>query len=108
MISSKQTSKLSPLVKRASKDNYSMLIQLVRKLHTMNHRVIWVDITPSDINRIGLKAVKVFVTGFQPLYLGNKSRVNLERLRRSAEHVNRNIKATRIGSELNSAPHPLP
>jgi ribosomal protein S12 methylthiotransferase accessory factor len=108
MISSKQTSKLSPLVKRASKDNYSMLIELVRKLHTMKHRVIWVDITPSDINRIGLKAVKVFVTGFQPLYLGNKSRVNLERLRRSAEYVSRNIKATRIGSELNSAPHPLP
>jgi ribosomal protein S12 methylthiotransferase accessory factor len=107
MISGKQTSKLYPLAKRASKDKYSTVMRLVRLLHTMNHRVICVDITPSDINRIGLKAVKVFVTGFQPLYVGNKLRVNQERLRRTAEHVKRKIKASRIGYELNSAPHPL-
>jgi hypothetical protein len=67
-----------------------------------------VDIRPSDINRIGLKAVKVFVTGFQPLYDGTKLRLNLERLHTSAERLGRNIKAARVGSELNSAPDPLP
>jgi ribosomal protein S12 methylthiotransferase accessory factor len=108
MISGKQTSRLNLLTKRVSKDKYSTLMRLVRLLRTMNHRVICLDITPSDINRIGLKVVKVFVTGFQPLYTGNKVRLNLERLRRSAEYVNRNIKPTRNGSELNFAPHPLP
>jgi ribosomal protein S12 methylthiotransferase accessory factor len=108
MISGKQTSKLHPLAKKGSKDNYSTLMQIVRRLRTLNHRVIYLDITPSDIDRIGLKAVKVFVTGFQPLYVGNELRLNLARLRTSAEHVNRNIRAMKIGSELNSAPHPLP
>jgi ribosomal protein S12 methylthiotransferase accessory factor len=108
MISGKHTSRLNLLTKRVSKDKYSTLMRLVRLLRTMNHRVICLDITPSDINRVGLKVVKVFVTGFQPLYIGNKVRLNLERLRRSAEYANRNIKATRNGSELNFAPHPLP
>ncbi len=96
------------LAKRAFKDNYSMLMQIVRQLHTMNYRVIWVDITPSDIKRIGLKAVRIFVTGFQPLYVGNKFRLNLERLRSSVERLGYNIKATMAGSDLNFAPHHLP
>jgi hypothetical protein len=53
------------------------------------------------MNRISLKVVKVFVTGFQALYFGNKVRLNLHRLRRSPEFVNRNSKPTRVGSELN-------
>jgi len=108
MISAKQTSELPMLAKSSFKDNYSMLMQVVKLLDSMNHRVIWVDITPSDINRMGLKAVKVFVTGFQPLYVGNKFRLNLERIHSSAERLGYNIKATMVRSELNSAPHPLP
>jgi hypothetical protein len=57
---------------------------------------------------MGLKAVKVFVTGFQPLYVGSKLRLNLDRLQEAAQYVSRDIKAKRTGSELNSAPHPLP
>jgi ribosomal protein S12 methylthiotransferase accessory factor len=108
MISGKKTSKITTLLKRSSQDNHSTLRQIVKLLHGMKHRVIWVDITPSDLNRMGLKAVKVFVTGFQPLYVGNKLRLNLERLEEAAQYVSRDIKAKRTGSELNSAPHPLP
>jgi ribosomal protein S12 methylthiotransferase accessory factor len=108
MISGKKTSKITTLLKRSSQDNHSTLRQIVKLLHGMKHRVIWVDITPSDLNRMGLKAVKVFVTGFQPLYVGNKLRLNLERLEEAAQYVSRDIKAKRAGSELNSAPHPLP
>jgi thiazole/oxazole-forming peptide maturase SagD family component len=108
MISGKQTCELPTLRKRFSRDNHSTLRQIVKLLHSMKHRVIWVDITPSDLNRIGLKAVKVFVTGFQPLYVGNELRLNLERLNSSAERLGRKITAARTVSELNPAPHPLP
>jgi hypothetical protein len=73
----------------------------------MGHRVVWVDITPTDIRKIGLSAVKVFVTGFQPMYVGNKLRLNLGRLHESAEYVCNNNMATRDSTELNYAPHPL-
>jgi hypothetical protein len=108
MISAKQTSKNLTIPKGFSRDNYSTLRQLVKLLHKMKHRVICVDITPSDLDRLGFKAVKVFVTGFQPLYVGNELRLNLKRLNEAAQYVNRDIKAKRTGSELNSAPHPLP
>jgi len=107
MISSKQTSKPSRFAGRLCKDNHVLLMRMVTQLHTMGHRVVWVDITPSDIGKMGLSAVKVFVTGFQPMYVGNKLRLNLERMHESAEYVCNNIKATRASAEINSAPHPL-
>ncbi len=107
MINSKQTSELPKLIKR-SKHDYDTLMQIVELLDSMNHRVIYVDITSSEISRIGLRAVKVFVTGFQPLYVGTKTRMNIARLNEAAKHVTRNIKATRVHSGLNTAPHPLP
>ena len=73
---------------------------IVRNLHRMNHRVIAVNITPSDISKIGIKAVKVFVTGFQPMYIGNRFKLNLERLRTSARRLNYNTKAN-SASEIN-------
>jgi hypothetical protein len=85
-----------------------MLMQIVKHLHRTNHRVIWVDVTPNDIKKRGLSVVKVFVTGFQPLYIGNKIRLNLERLNSSATRFGLNVRPTRTASELNSAPHPLP
>ena len=108
MINGKQTSKDLTIPKGFSGDNYSTLRQIVKLLHKMKHRVIWVDITPSDLNRLGFKAVKVFVTGFQPLYVGNELRLNLIRLNEAAQYITSHMKATRLGSELNSAPHPLP
>ena len=108
MISSKQTSKIFRSAKRFSKDNYGMLRQIVKILHNMNHRVIYVDIIPSDLKKIGFKAVKVFVTGFQPLYVGTELRLNLERIHTSHGRLSRNMRLKMVGSELNSAPHPLP
>ncbi|HEY4482413.1 MAG TPA: TOMM precursor leader peptide-binding protein [Candidatus Brocadiaceae bacterium] len=107
MISSKQTSKLSRYAGRAFRDHNVLLMQIVKQLHTSGHRVVYVDITPSDIRNLGLRAVKVFVTGFQPMYVGNKLRLNLDRLHESAEYVRKNIGIKVVGTELNSAPHPL-
>jgi ribosomal protein S12 methylthiotransferase accessory factor len=107
MISSKHTSKPPRLAGRFSKDNHVLLMRMVTHLQTMGHRVVWVDITPTDIRKIGLSAVKVFVTGFQPMYVGNKLRLNLGRLHESAEYVCNNNMATRDSTELNYAPHPL-
>jgi thiazole/oxazole-forming peptide maturase SagD family component len=108
MISSRQTSKIFRSAKRFSKDNFGLLTQIVKILHNMKHRVIYVDITPSDINMLGFKAVKVFVTGLQPLYVGTELRLNFERIRTSHEWLSRNMGVKMEGSELNSAPHPLP
>ena len=108
MISGKQTSKLPALRTNFSKDNHIRLTQIVKLLHNNKHRVVCVDLTPSDLKRRGLKSVKVFVTGFQPLYVGTELRLNLERLNSSAERIGRKYKADRNVSELNLAPHPLP
>jgi len=61
-------------------DNKSVLNRLVKLLHKLNHRVVWVDTAPLDIRSKGLTVVKVFVTGFQPMYVGNKVRLNAEPL----------------------------
>jgi ribosomal protein S12 methylthiotransferase accessory factor len=107
MLSSKKKSRLPGLVKSISSDHYSTLMRIVGILRAINHRVIWVDITPPDIRGLGLKTVKVFVTGFQPFYVGTKIRLNSNRLYTSAARFGR--KRTSIGKlELNYAPHPLP
>ena len=107
MISSNQTSKPSRFAGKAFNDQNVVLKQIVTHLHTKGHRVVYVDITPSDIRSLGLVAVKVFVTGFQPLYSGNKMRLIRNRLLQSGEYIRDNIGATRVGTEINSAPHPL-
>ena len=107
MIASKKTSDL-PRSADSTKHDHDKLMQIVQNLHNMNRKVVYVDITSSELSRIGLKAVKVFVTDFQPLYVGTQRRVNLRRLEEAGRYVTKNIKAARFGSELNSAPHPLP
>jgi ribosomal protein S12 methylthiotransferase accessory factor len=107
MLSSKKKMRLPRSINRRSSDHYNTLMRIVGILHAINHRVICVDITPSDIRRIGLRSVKVFVTGFQPFYVGTKIRLNSNRLYESA--VRFGGKRTYMGkSELNYALHPLP
>lgn len=107
MIHGAKKSTLQKLAKISFKSNYDELMYIVRHLHGMNHRVLAVDITPFDIGKMGVKAVKVFVTGFQPLYVGNRLRLNLVRLRTSAHKMNYHAIAN-SSSEINLAPHPLP
>jgi ribosomal protein S12 methylthiotransferase accessory factor len=107
MIRGRKTSGLRSIIKSNPTNDLEMLMQIVKQLYGMNHRVVWVDITPHDIKKMGLKVVKVFVTGFQPLYVGNKIRLNLERLRSSAVKLGYVTAAIHM-SQLNTAPHPLP
>ena len=107
MISSKQASKLSGFAGKVVNDDGAVLMEIVKHLHTLGRRVVYVNITPPDIRSLDLVAVKVFVTGIQPMYSGNIVRLNLERLHQSAEYAKKNIGVTRLGTELNSAPHPL-
>lgn len=108
MIRGTKINTLQKLAKRPFKNNYSVLMHIVRHLQSMNHNVIAVNITPPDISKMGIRAVKVFVTGFQPLYVGNRLRLNLERLRTTARRLNYNPRASNSGCEINLAPHPLP
>lgn len=86
----------------------SLLMTVVRQLHTMNHRVLFSDITPTDMRRIGLSAVKVLIPGFQPLFFGNDPRLSSQRLRTVPIRLGYNRRTTGHASELNLAPHPLP
>jgi ribosomal protein S12 methylthiotransferase accessory factor len=107
MIQGTNKSRLQELARAPFKNNYSELMYIVRHLHSIGHDVIAVNITPSDISKIGVRAVRVFVTGFQPLYVGNKLRLNLQRLRESARHLHYDSEAN-SSSKINLAPHPLP
>jgi hypothetical protein len=108
MISGKETDELQSFTKKPLRNNHETLIQVAKDLNAMNHRVIWVDLTPHDMKKMGLVVVKVFVSGFQPLYVGNKRRLNLDRLDTVARWLGDTIEKNRLSSELNSAPHPLP
>lgn len=107
MISSKKTSNVSKLPKSSLENNHKLLDGIVRHLHKMNHRIIWVNITPPDIERIGLKVVKVFITGFQPLYSSNYTRLSLERLSEVPARLGYNSRKERNLLEINKSPHPL-
>ena len=108
MISGKEAKGIPSFLKKPFRNNHDTLMHVVNHLHSLNHRVIWVDITPHDMKKMGLIVVKVFVTGFQPLYIGNKVRINLDRLNPVARWIGHNSNTTRLASESNSAPHPLP
>jgi hypothetical protein len=107
MISSHKKTKISGTKRQNSKNNYIILMDVVNQLQKMNHRVVWVDITPADMKKIGLTVVKVFVTGFQPLYVGNKLRLKSEWLRSSAKRQGDKTYVFDT-SQFNLAPHPLP
>jgi ribosomal protein S12 methylthiotransferase accessory factor len=108
MLSSKKISKMDFISPGVPADNYANLMQIGKRLKSMNHSVVWVDITPIDMRKIGFRTVKVFVTGFQPMYVGNKIRLNVERLQSSARKQGYKIKQANYLSQLNYAPHPLP
>lgn len=108
MISGTKINSLQKFAKSSFNNNYCVLMHIVKHLHGMNHKVIAVDVTPRDISKMGVKTVKVFVTGFQPLYVGNNLRLNVDRLRTSGRRLGYNRDGANSGWEINSAPHPLP
>jgi len=107
MIQSNKKTAL-PKLKKLYKNNYLLLKEIVGRLNRMNHRVIYVDVTSSDIKRAGLVTAKVFITGMQPMYIRNEFRLSLDRLAKVPLRLGY-TRSTRIDiSKLNSAPHPLP
>jgi ribosomal protein S12 methylthiotransferase accessory factor len=107
MIQSKKKT-IMPKLKKEYKDSYLLLKEIVGRLNKMNHRVIYVDVTSSDIQRAGLVTAKVFVTGMQPMYIRNEFRLCLDRLAMVPMRLGY-TRSKRIDiSKLNSAPHPLP
>ena len=105
MIASKRKNALRPLDESSLKDNKTLLMWIVKRLNAFNYRTVWVDITSPDIYKLGLKVVKVLVTGLQPLYMGLGIRLNTQRLADAPPRLG--YKASNL-SQLNSAPHPLP
>lgn len=104
MIKSREKSNIYEL-KQTVRSNYGILMGIVKRLQASGHRVIWVDITPPDIQRLGIKVVKVYVTGFQQLYFGNENRLNLERL--SKVPVRHGYSKKKEIDLINTEPHPL-
>ncbi len=92
-----------------TRESNRLLTKIVKSSHTMNHRVLYVDITPADICRMRVVVVKVFVTGLQPMYFGtNYQRLNLQRLYQVPLTLGYNqMRFPDAFPELNLAPHPL-
>jgi thiazole/oxazole-forming peptide maturase SagD family component len=108
MINSKNEIHQLRTMKRPIKNNSNkILFQVASRLHRMNHNVIYCDITPVDMRNIGLSAVKVFVTGLQPLYFGNDPRLSLQRLMAVPVRLGYRSKPSSV-FEMNPLPHPLP
>jgi ribosomal protein S12 methylthiotransferase accessory factor len=105
MIASKRKNALRSPDESSFKDNKTLLMWIVRRLNSLNYRTVWVDITSPDIYKLGLRVVKVLVTGLQPLYMGLGVRLNTQRLADAPPRLG--YKALHL-SQLNSAPHPLP
>jgi ribosomal protein S12 methylthiotransferase accessory factor len=108
MIRSTRRSELPTLSRRSTKNNLSVLLRIVKLLSKQNHRVIYVDITPPDIRKLGLSVVKVLITDFQPLYFRNNARLSFQRLQTVPASLGYNKNEAMQEKELNSAPHPLP
>jgi ribosomal protein S12 methylthiotransferase accessory factor len=105
MISSKRKTVLPTLAEASFKDNKKLLMWIVKKLNSFNYRTICVDLTSPDIRNLGLKVIKVLVTGLQPLHMGLGVRLNTRRLADAPPRLG--YKALDL-SQLNPAPHPLP
>jgi ribosomal protein S12 methylthiotransferase accessory factor YcaO len=86
-----------------------LLKKIVKHLNHLNHRVFFVNITPTDIRKIGLSVVKVFVTGLQPMYFSvNQERLNLQRLDKISSYFKKETtKISYHDQKLHLAPHPL-
>jgi ribosomal protein S12 methylthiotransferase accessory factor len=108
MIKSKKKSILPRRGYSLNEGKKESLMRIVRLLNNKNHRTIFVDVTPSDIRNLGLKVVKVLVTGLQPLYFRDRIRPNFERLCSVPSSLGYKTKRVERISQLNSAPHPLP
>jgi ribosomal protein S12 methylthiotransferase accessory factor len=108
MIRSTRRSELPTLSRRSTKNKFSVLVRIVKLLSKQNHRVIYVDITPPDIRKLGLSVVKVLITDFQPLYFRNNARLSFQRLHTVPASLGYNKNAAMQQKELHSAPHPLP
>ena len=106
VISSEKRSLLPYKTGKGTTDDYGLLMQIVRSLHNLNHRPIYVDITPSDIRRLGIHVVKTFITGFQPMYFKEDYARYSQRLNTIPERLGYG-RASRTSWKLNIAPHPL-
>jgi ribosomal protein S12 methylthiotransferase accessory factor YcaO len=82
-------------------DSREGAIVLARRLSEHGYETYWLDITTADIAGLGLRVVKVFVPGLQPLYCGMAptDRARLDKV------------AHRMGvsrDTLYTVPHPFP
>jgi bacteriocin biosynthesis cyclodehydratase domain-containing protein len=69
--------------------------------------VLYLDVTPRDVDRLGVRVARVIVPGFQPIHFGaDRIRLGHERLRRMPADIGLRDRPARF-DELNLDPHPI-
>ena len=58
----------------ASGDPYHDLNVLISKVNSVNHQVLLVDLTTSDVKELGLSVIRAVIPGFHPLFIGHRLR----------------------------------
>lgn len=81
------------------------LRSLVAELAATRHRLCVADLTPPDMASLGLHTARAFITGYQPIYFGQKEmRVATDRL---DDYAQRLLGRPFTAGMLNPDPHPI-
>jgi ribosomal protein S12 methylthiotransferase accessory factor len=80
---------------------------MLRRIETIGHRALFVDLTTEDVRPLGLRVVRAVVPGFHPLVLGHRRRVlggrRLWEVPAKLGYAGRSVE-----EGDNPLPHPLP
>jgi ribosomal protein S12 methylthiotransferase accessory factor len=100
--------RLAELENRARDDADADLDTVVRSLRDAGAQVAYADVTTDDVAEVGVRVVRAFATGLQPIHFGHgMERLGGRRLFELPKRLGfRPSDAT--PSDLNPCPHPLP
>jgi ribosomal protein S12 methylthiotransferase accessory factor len=91
----------------ATGDPQQDLEALLKKVRSVNHRVLITDLTTPDVRGLGLRVVRAVIPGFHPLFIGHEIRaLGGSRLWEVPQKLG--YKGITRESGDNPAPHPYP
>ncbi|MCB0163576.1 MAG: TOMM precursor leader peptide-binding protein [Anaerolineae bacterium] len=92
---------------RSDESTVARLTALVASLRSQGQDLIYCNMTPPDMGRLGLHTARVVLPGFQPIYFGRQARrLACPRLYELPQHLDFSEAPTEV-DQLNDDPHPF-
>jgi ribosomal protein S12 methylthiotransferase accessory factor len=89
------------------RDDATALAELLPSVIEAAGDVLYLDVTPADVEQLDVRVARAIVPGFQPMHFGAaEARLGHERLRRVPMDIGLRDRPARL-DELNLSPHPL-